>query len=182
MPGYTLKVKTKRGQHVLNTLDAESSVVDLKRTLSALTEIPETNLYILSGFPPKPLDISNESSTIKTVGIVSGDTLILEDKAGASLSTNAKLRDQEASDEEFAKSLAAVEDSEFNGILMKKVVPADNSCLFTSIGKDQKSPSRGVRMELRALTQIPSRLRSEWHSGHGRGVLYAAGYCTACSE
>lgn len=29
----------------------------------------------------------------------------------------------------------AQEDSEFNGILMKKVVPADNSCLFTSIGK-----------------------------------------------
>lgn len=131
MPGYTLKVKTKRGQHVVNTLQAESTVVDLKTVLSEITEIPETNLHILTGFPPKPLDISDESSTIKTVGIVNGDTLILEDKAGASIAK----RNQEASDEEFAKSLAAAENNEFNGVLMKKVVPADNSCLFTSIGK-----------------------------------------------
>lgn len=137
MPGYNLKVKTKRGQHLLNTLDADSSVIDLKKKLSELTEIPETNLHILTGFPPKPLDISNETSTIKTVGIVNGDTLILEDKAGASVANpNGKVRDQEASDEEFARSLAAAENNEFNGILMKKVVPADNSCLFTSIGKD----------------------------------------------
>lgn len=128
MAGYTLKVKTKHGQHLLQGLNAESTVAELKKRLNELTEVPETNLQILTGFPPKKLDISTVTSTIKAVGVASGDTLIVEDKAGANAA-------QLAADEEFAQSLAAAEDSEFNGILMKKVVPADNSCLFTSIGK-----------------------------------------------
>lgn len=137
MPGYTLKVKTKRGQQLLDGLDADSTVGELKKRLNELTEIPETNLHILTGFPPKKLDISILESTIKAVGVVNGDTLIVEEKAATSTSgnPNAAVRDQEAADQELAQSLAAAENSEFNGILMKKVVPADNSCLFTSIGK-----------------------------------------------
>lgn len=131
MAGYTLKVKTKRGQHLLEGLNAESTVAELKRRLNELTEVPETNLQILNGFPPKKLDISTVTSTIKAVGVASGDTLIVEEKAGSDAA-------QMAADEELAQSLAAAEDSEFNGILMKKVVPADNSCLFTSIGKGLK--------------------------------------------
>lgn len=140
MPGFTLKVKTKRGQNVLNSLDGEDTVTVLKKKLSELTEIPETNLHVLTGFPPKKLDISVETNTIKAVGIVNGDTLIVEDKAGSNpVSMNAAIRDQEAADQELAQSLADAENSEFNGILMKKVVPADNSCLFTSIGRSQIS-------------------------------------------
>lgn len=137
MPGYTLKVKTKRGQQLLDGLDADSTVGELKKRLNELTEIPETNLHILTGFPPKKLDISIPESTIKAVGVVNGDTLIVEEKAATSTSgnPNAAVRDQEAADQELAQSLAAAENCEFNGILMKKVVPADNSCLFTSIGK-----------------------------------------------
>lgn len=97
------------------------------------------SLSLHLGFPPKKLDISTESSTINAVGVVNGDTLIVEDKAGANVANpNAAVRDQEAADEELAQSLAAAENSEFNGILMKKVVPADNSCLFTSIGKERR--------------------------------------------
>lgn len=156
MPGYTLKVKTKRGQHLLDGLDGESTVAELKKRLFELTDVPETNLHILTGkldspnspyplnhriiistgFPPKKLDISTETSTIKAVGVVNGDTLIVEDKAGANVANpNGAIRDQEKADEELAQSLAAADNSEFNGILMKKVVPADNSCLFTSIGE-----------------------------------------------
>lgn len=128
MAGYTLKVKTKRGQQLLEGLNAESTVAELKKRLNELTDVPETNLQILTGFPPKKLDISSVSTTIKAIGVASGDTLIVEDKAGANAS-------QEAADEKLAQSLAAAEESEFNGVLMKKVVPADNSCLFTSIGQ-----------------------------------------------
>lgn len=49
MPGYTLKVKTKRGQHLLDGLDGDSTVADLKKRLFELTEVPESNLHILTG-------------------------------------------------------------------------------------------------------------------------------------
>lgn len=138
MPGYTLKVKTKRGQQLLDGLDGDSTVAELKKRLNTLTEISETNLHILTGFPPKKLDISAVEAKIGAIGVVNGDTLIVEDKAGSNEPTpnpNAAKRDQEAADLALAESLAEAENnSEFNGVLMKKVVPADNSCLFTSIG------------------------------------------------
>lgn len=133
MPGYTLKVKTKRGQHLLDGLDGDTTVVELKRRLHELTEVPENKIIVLTGFPPKRLDISVEASSLKAVGVVNGDTLIVEEtKVDAAA---AAVREQEEADEKLAQSLAAAEEGdEFNGILMKKVVPADNSCLFTSIG------------------------------------------------
>lgn len=134
MPGYTLKIKTKSGHQKLEGLDAESSVADFKKKLNELTNIPETNLLLLSGFPPKKLDICDVTSTLKGIGVVNGDTLIVEDKVGSNPPSSSSVQDQEAADAALAQSLACSENNEFNGILMKKVVPADNSCLFTSIG------------------------------------------------
>lgn len=61
MPGYTLKVKTKRGQQLLNGLGADSTVADLKMRLNELTEIPESNLHILTGDILSPLSEDNET-------------------------------------------------------------------------------------------------------------------------
>lgn len=130
MPGYTLKVKSKSGQSLLDGLGADSTVEELTQKILELTNVPIANQNVLNGFPPKKIDLGTPASTLKDIGVVNGDTLIVEDKAGANPSAAAATK----ADEEFAQSLAAAEESEFNGILMKKVVPADNSCLFTSIG------------------------------------------------
>lgn len=61
MPGYTLKVKTKRGQQLLNGLGADSTVADLKMRLNELTEIPESNLHILTG------DILKDNETVASL-------------------------------------------------------------------------------------------------------------------
>lgn len=171
MPGYTVKVKTKQGQHVLSDLDPESSVAALKSKLFELTQIPSGNLQIKTGFPPKNLDISNEASTIQAIGVVNGDTLIIED-SGATTA----VRDQEVADEELAQALAA-ENSEFNGILMKKVVPADNSCLFTSIGM-----SDGGGRKQQNLLSTFRRLSPEWHDRHGHWHVYETDYSSACGR
>ena len=125
-------MKTKRGPQVLDGLTTDSTVAELKAKLLTVTEIAEAQQHILWGFPPKKLDTSNNTRTLKDVGLANGDTLIVEDKPGHVTGASAA---QEAADQELAESLAAAENSEFNGVLMKKVVPADNSCLFTSIGE-----------------------------------------------
>lgn len=135
MPGFTFKVKSKQGQQIVDEFGADSPVADLKKRLVEVTGVAEQNLHILTGFPPKKLDTGSETSTLKDIGLVNGDTLIIEDKAGAANANAAAAKEQEKTDEQLAQSLASAEEDEFNGILMKKVVPADNSCLFTSIGK-----------------------------------------------
>ncbi|SPP87170.1 ubiquitin thioesterase OTU1 [Drosophila guanche] len=177
---FSVKLKSKKGQFIVNDLNQNTTLGELKARIAQATAIQESQLHVLVGYPPKPLDLSanRESQNLKTVGIHSGETLIVEEKAAATAaaapapataSGSSTLEDDEA----LARRLQAEEDAEhlrqvssaaaggggvetnavnviqslepvippevsgpngnFNGILLKKVVPADNSCLFTSI-------------------------------------------------
>lgn len=127
MAGFVLKVKTKSGQKLVNGLVPQDKVAVLKSKLADVTGISVEALHVLGGFPPKAIDLNNESATIADSGIVSGDTLIVEEKEvinGAQIATEIG-RSHIVNDETFINT---------PGVLMKMVVPADNSCLFTSVG------------------------------------------------
>ncbi|XP_069687179.1 ubiquitin thioesterase Otu1 [Periplaneta americana] len=126
MAGFALKVKTKSGQMVVKGLNPKDTIADLKHKLASLTNIKENCLHILAGYPPKPVDLSINDATLESRKICSGDTLIVEEK-------QLVYSEHNASCEEPRHHIV---DSQLGcpGILMRKVVPADNSCLFTSIG------------------------------------------------
>lgn len=137
-----LKVKTKQGQHVVQNLSADETIGNLKSKISELTRIPADGLNVLVGFPPKPVDLSINENLLSTSGIINGDTLIVEEKSmpdvvpqqhrnNFQLEEDVLLAQQLANEENSAAGLAT------KGILLKQVVPSDNSCLFTSIGKLQ---------------------------------------------
>lgn len=136
MAGFSLKLKTKTGQqHIVSNLEQSTTVRNLKGKISELTQIPSNVLHVVLGFPPfKPLDFSKEDDLISAIGISNGDTLIVDEKQ---LSEDERLQQaalkRMEEDEKLAKELAAQVDGS-NGILLKQVVPSDNSCLFTSIG------------------------------------------------
>lgn len=146
-----LKVKTKQGQHVVSNLTDSETIGNLKSTISELTQIPADCLNVLIGFPPRPLDLSANGSSISTSGITSGDTLIVEEKQADPVPER---NDNQQIEEDIllAQRLAAEEDGtnvNSEGILLKQVVPSDNSCLFTSIGEFKNKPLR-VNSQLRA--------------------------------
>lgn len=126
MTGFALKVKTKSGQQILRNLSSNSTVQDLKNQLTTLENIPINRLQVLTGFPPKVFDISNDNQLLSEAGLTSGDTIILEEKAAAPTTIETSSSNQ---------SRHHVSENQLGcpGILMKRVVPADNSCLFTSI-------------------------------------------------
>lgn len=121
MTEMNIRVKTKTGQQLLRGLTAASTIADLKRALSDLSKIPNGNLHVLFGFPPKPLDLSSEGRSLDETGLKNGDTLILENKPNFNQPTT----EPEPEPEPTAPTQ--------QGILMKHVVPADNSCLFSSV-------------------------------------------------
>lgn len=127
-----LKVKSKSGQLVLNDLTKNHTVYDLKNQLSQKCHIPQNALHVLSGFPPKPINLTNNSETLDSIGVNTGDTLIIEEKAGGL--QNKENENPEPKTDEIMNAYNYEEGSINPGILLRKVVPADNSCLFTSIG------------------------------------------------
>ncbi|XP_055624942.1 ubiquitin thioesterase OTU1 [Toxorhynchites rutilus septentrionalis] len=136
MAGFSLKVKTKTGQqHIVSNLEQNTTVRILKNLITELTNIPEDAMHVVLGFPPfKPLDFNKDDELILAIGISNGDTLIVQEKQISEEERNqlaAKKRLEE--DEKLAKELAAQSEGG-SGILLKQIVPSDNSCLFTSIG------------------------------------------------
>lgn len=131
--GYTLRLKTKEGQQILNLIETDN-VGTLKQKIADLSQISCNRLNVLGGFPPKPLDLSDSTKAISQIGVTNGDTLIVNEKHLDECPP--PVSNTMEADSILAQRLADEEmDTTVSGILLKQVVPSDNSCLFTSIGR-----------------------------------------------
>lgn len=93
----------------------------MQAALAAITGVPASAQRLLLGFPPRSIDLSDGERRLGELGIHSGDTLIVEEdtskpSAGSPVVTKRTMEVMEALP-----------------VLARRVVPADNSCLFTSI-------------------------------------------------
>ncbi|XP_045765924.1 ubiquitin thioesterase OTU1 [Maniola jurtina] len=131
MASLAFKVKSKNGQQVLKDLTSESTVGELKVFLSSISDVSCERICVLCGYPPKPIDVSNDSKKLSDIGLKTGETLIVEEKSPPATPTVVK--PDIPTPVENGVSHNSIEPCR-PGILMKKVVPSDNSCLFTSIG------------------------------------------------
>ena len=74
-----LRCKSKSGQHTLDLLTDDSTVDDLQAVLFSLFSIPPHSLRVLSGFPPRPLNLSNSDQRLGTLFPQSKESLIIEE-------------------------------------------------------------------------------------------------------
>lgn len=149
-----LRCKSKSGLNVLNSLPDDMSVDEFKAMLFSVTEIDPSDLKVLVGFPPKALDLSNGNLTLAQIPLHSGETLIVERNFGVikksipvpdiSGTPNNRQTNLPSSSSHSAPRATerqssldeVIRDPSNNipsGILLRKVVPANNSCLFTSV-------------------------------------------------
>ncbi|XP_046650193.1 ubiquitin thioesterase OTU1-like [Daphnia pulicaria] len=120
-----LRVKHKGGQSVISTLSLTSRVEQLLDELSKSTQIPVHLVKILRGFPPIAVDISDKSVSLSECGLQERDTILVEELIETQPVQSLPVSHEDST--ELGKIAPA-------GILLRKVVPSDNSCLFTSIG------------------------------------------------
>lgn len=119
MSSLTLKVKTKQGEQIVTGLQANHTIEQLKTRLASLTNIQPDRLNVLMGFPPKKLDLSDNALSLEASGVQNGVKLIVDESAVPVVIDKAAVSDEVC---------------EPAGVLVRKEVPSDNSCLFTSIG------------------------------------------------
>lgn len=121
-----LRVKHKGGQSVISTLSLTSRVEQLLVELSKSTQIPVHLVKILRGFPPVAVDISDKTVSLGDCGLQERDTILVEELPDTHpLEIPCSVIGESTMEE--GKVVPT-------GILLRKVVPSDNSCLFTSIG------------------------------------------------
>lgn len=123
-----LRARTKKGIIKIQSLNSKSTISELKKAISDLTGIELSLIKILKGYPPKPFDHLNENSTLNLNQIKNGELLTVEeDLAPQNKSEKADIVEVPVKKETFDLN------TKLNGILLRKVVPANNSCLFTSV-------------------------------------------------
>ncbi|XP_063307275.1 ubiquitin thioesterase OTU1 [Pelobates fuscus] len=111
-----LRCKTREGSQLLQGLTALSSIRELKDSIAGVTGIVGPRQRVMVGFPPENLDLSNVDGTLGELPIKSGDTLIVEEDKSK----------QNTALPPVSKPLTGIK-------MERRVVPADNSCLFTSV-------------------------------------------------
>ncbi|XP_065654263.1 ubiquitin thioesterase OTU1 isoform X3 [Hydra vulgaris] len=99
----------------LDGLTSSSTIRQLQEAIYQLTSIPQSIQRVMCGYPPKTIDFANPDTLLESSIIRSGDVLIVEN--------------QKVLDNSKSSSLA----SNCSRKLVRKVVPADNSCLFASL-------------------------------------------------
>lgn len=118
-----LRIKSKDGNAKLDGLTSHSTVGHLVDKIQDLTKIPSSNLKLLHGFPPSHVDLSNPKTKLLDFSLRTGDTIIVEES---------KTGNKDARQLSVPSDDANIHPEEC-GILTRRVVPADNSCLFRSI-------------------------------------------------
>ncbi|KAL4110491.1 hypothetical protein PRIC1_002182 [Phytophthora ramorum] len=83
----------------------------LRAQLFEKTSIPPQDQHVMTGYPPKMIEGSGES-TLSSLGVRTGSVLVLKESPDA----------------------GGAQTQKSTSVFMRRVVPADNSCLFHSIG------------------------------------------------
>lgn len=132
MSKMMLKCTFSGGSHVIRDLTSDSSLQELLDSISKVSSIDGTCMKLKGGFPPKPIALEDKVALLADLGIRSGDSLHVEVGAPSSNSvpTPAPSSNLQASGVNgYAGHYTKPKRS-----ILRKVVPANNSCLFASVG------------------------------------------------
>ena len=119
---WRVRCKAKGGTHLLQGLSSRTRLRELQGQIAAITGIAPGSQRILVGYPPECLDLSDRDITLGDLPIQSGDMLIVEEDQTRPKASPA-----------FSKYGAPSYVREALPVLTRTAVPADNSCLFTSV-------------------------------------------------
>lgn len=80
MAAWTLRVRGPSGQATLSAAaGADTTIAALQQLVEEKLLVPAARQELLCGFPPRPLQLSDASATIASVGVANGDSLTLRE-------------------------------------------------------------------------------------------------------
>lgn len=124
--GIKIKIMSKKGCETI-TLTPLCQMHQFKKKLADMADIPVDSVVISKGYfkPREIVDFSRADAKISDCNIISGDIFYVNEKPPGEIRREDIPQSGIVNTESLGENL---------GMLLKKVVPGDNSCLFTSIG------------------------------------------------
>ncbi|EDV19901.1 uncharacterized protein TRIADDRAFT_32815 [Trichoplax adhaerens] len=142
-----LRCLSKGGSHNINTLRDNNTVADLCNHIYKITGIMAQDQKILYGYPREQLDLSRPEQLLKTLPISSGDRIYIEFQQNTTPPRNENSTDQSKKPPSYSQRRNV---NIIPRYILIRQVPADNSCLFSSISYLLTSNLQTVE-ELRSL-------------------------------
>jgi len=151
MNNLQLKIRHPAGQFVLDNLHSNSSLYDLKHEISKKINKPISALTLRSGYPPQILNLP-DITTLDSLGLESGMAVNVEVNEAAQTQP-ATTKSQGTDNSNNVKSEESFQQiPNPDGLIMiRRVIPADNSCLFNCIGYCLENKSMDRARELREI-------------------------------
>eukprot|EP00434_Breviolum_minutum_P008814 symbB.v1.2.007773.t1/scaffold481.1/size198263/4 len=102
------RLKGPKGQATLRGVPADRPLNEFLQDVSEASGVPVVCLSLRAGFPPQPLKLPEEASeaTVSSLGLRSGESIIVQH----------------------------VEPAGAQGLVLRRIIAADNSCLFNAFG------------------------------------------------
>ncbi|KAG1754635.1 hypothetical protein EDB19DRAFT_1902765 [Suillus lakei] len=127
-------------------IDLDNALVqDLQQEIFGVSEIPPSQQELRSGYPPRSLTVIPELP-LSSLGLKPGDQVIVNQSVVSSPTRTAPPKAEPVSSQPPQSSLSQPNSSRLapgksgpdyvdtpNGVLVHRIVPDDNSCLFSSI-------------------------------------------------
>ena len=146
---WKLGLQTKSGGRERFEIDSVSTFMVLKCKIFELTNIPPEKQILKTGRPPAIIQVNNEDTPIQNIGkMLQNMDLIIVDESQDSCSVpppkRVKISDEikhtpqfedidNPSNTVFSSKIEPQNVSTLIGVVERKVIPSDNSCLFASI-------------------------------------------------
>jgi len=156
-----LRIRHPKGSSIISTLFENSCIFDLKKEISKVTNIPASRVSLKFGYPPQLIDLP-DNTTLENVGIISGETIIAEEGQTSNanpIQTSAKTNSVTQNKSLIStgpQKIAQTQSSSFNQIpnpdgliMVRRVIAADNSCLFNSIAYALENKAKNKAKDLR---------------------------------
>ena len=115
-----------RERHIIPSIPSTTPLATLQQHIQTLLTLPTASQLLYNGFPPKELDLSDPQRTLADCGIRNGDTV------------EVRVREVEGGGGAVVEEVRQGKGWEYpptveKGVMQRKQMPSDNSCLFHSI-------------------------------------------------
>ena len=122
----TLRYRDAKGVHRLPPLLEDATVGVLVQALAEATGLPAGSFSCKAGFPPASLNLADGNATLNSLGLKNGDTVVVEPGAGCLA--------QPPPPAVAPAATAPPPASALSGLVVRRAIADDNSCLFNAVG------------------------------------------------
>jgi hypothetical protein len=144
-----VRYRDAAGVHRLPPLSADATVGALLSALAAATGLAPGRLRCKGGFPPSPLDLSDPARPLSAVPVRSGDTLLVEEGAAATVPLPPTVPSATTGTGTGTGLGISTRTSAGAGlgVVVRRPIDDDNSCLFNAVGCACASAEGGIKAD-----------------------------------